>query len=281
MSPARGRKDADPKVALERIQLATRLGDAIRLARRRRRWTLLQLGHAAGLSRAAVGYVEQGRAASVDSYLRLAAALGLEATFALQPRHRKDRLPDEDPVHAAIVEMLARHTRPLGHEVRIDEPYQHFQFAGRGDLVAIDHERASMLHIEVRTRLPNLGETAGSFNAKCQWLAAGLAPRVGLPRFRSETHILVLLWSSEVLHTLRLRADTLRALGPAGGSPFAGWWDGAGSLDGHHRGLIVLDPIDRGARIRRWIDLDAALKARPRYQGYADALEALRDAGLA
>ena len=135
--------------------------------------------------------------------------------------------------------------------------------------------------MELRTRLPNLGETAGSFNAKCLWLASGLAERAGLSRFRSESHVLVVLWSSEVLHTLRLRSDTLRALGPDGEAPFRRWWDGTDLPDGRTRGLVVLDPLDRGPRARRWIDLDAAIGARSRYQGYADALAALRNAGLA
>jgi hypothetical protein len=152
---------------------------------------------------------------------------------------------------------------------------------GRADVLAIDHDAASLLHLELRTRLPNIGETAGSFNAKCTWLGDQVAASVGLRRFRSETHVLVLLWSSEVLHTLRLRTDIMRAMGPAGAAPFERWWAGLSPDPGKHRGLVVIDPIDRGRRYRRWVDLDAALTAHPRYRGYVDALAALREAGLA
>jgi hypothetical protein len=163
----------------------------------------------------------------------------------------------------------------------VDVPYQHFQFAGRADLVAIDVARSALLHTEVRTRLPNMGETAGSFNAKCEWLARDLAERSGRRRFLSETHVLVLLPSSELLHTVRLRQETLRSLAPDGAAPFADWWEGRAPEAGRHRGLVVLDPIDRGARAPRWVDLEVALRMRPRYRGYAEALELLRRDGRA
>jgi hypothetical protein len=43
---------------------------------------------------------------------------------------------------------------------------------------------------------------------------------------------------------------------------------------------VLFDPMDR-ARSRRFIDLDAALKAEPRYRGYGEAADALRRAGQA
>jgi hypothetical protein len=38
--------------------------------------------------------------------------------------------------------------------------------------------------------------------------------------------------------------------------------------------FILLDPVDR-LRSRRWIGLDAAFRADPRYRGYADAVSAM------
>jgi hypothetical protein len=44
---------------------------------------------------------------------------------------------------------------------------------------------------------------------------------------------------------------------------------------------VILDPVGRGASVRRWIDLDAARTARARYRGYAEPLEHLRGLDMA
>jgi hypothetical protein len=126
------------------------------------------------------------------------------------------------------------------------------------------------LHLENRTRFPNIQESAGSFNGKKAYLGAALARRLGIARWVSETHVLVGLWSSEVLHALRLRTATFRALCPDSSDAFRQWWDGEPPRTGMASTLIVLDPT-AGGRKRPFIDLDAALTARPRYAGYADA----------
>jgi hypothetical protein len=164
--------------------------------------------------------------------------------------------------------------------VLIDEPYQRFRFGGRGDLVVVDRQRRAIAHSENKTRIVNVGDMGGSFNAKCLWLPGQVAERVGVRRFTSETHSLVLLWSEEVLAAARSLGRTLRALGPDGTAAFAAWWDGS-PLPGVHRCLVVLDPIDRGTSQPRWVGLQEALELRPRYRGYADALEELRRARMA
>jgi len=96
-------------------------------------------------------------------------------------RRRPTGLRDEDPVHAAMTEAIADRLHGLGLRVATDEPYQHFQFAGRADRVAWDREGVALLHCEQRTRLPNFQDSAGTFNAKRAYLADALAVRLGLP----------------------------------------------------------------------------------------------------
>jgi hypothetical protein len=120
--------------------------------------------------------------------------------------------------------------------------------------------------------------SVGSFNAKCLWLADRVAERQHTHRFANQTHVLVLLWSEEILAVVRTLERTIRSLGPSGARPFAAWWDGA-PLRGVHRSVVVLDPIDRGTAQPRWAGLDDALKWRPRYRGYLEAHEELRRAG--
>ena len=101
----------------------------------------------------------------------------------------------------------------FGFPVAIDEPYQHYQFAGRGDLVAWSLHNRALLHIENRTRFPDLQDAIGAYNAKCAYLADSVAKRLGLrDQFRSVTHVLALLWSAELRHLVRLRTATFRAV---------------------------------------------------------------------
>ena len=153
----------------------------------------------------------------------------------------------------------------------MDEPYQHFQYAGRADLIAWDLEAAALLHIENRTRFPDLQEVAGSFNAKKAYLGDALAKRLGIRYWRSQTHVVAGLWSAEVLHALRQRAESFRSICPDAPSAFEAWWAGRPPASGKTSTLVVLDPLASG-RQRLLIGLDEALAgARPRHRGYADA----------
>jgi hypothetical protein len=161
--------------------------------------------------------IEAGRPASPEAVIRLATTLGLRLEVQLVDPRRRDR-PQRpaDPVHSAMGEVEARRLRELGRPVGVDEPYQHYQFAGRADVVSWDLDARALLHIENRTRFPDFGEMAGAFNAKRAYLGAALAERVGISRWASETHIIAALWSSEVLHAIRLRPESFRALCPDG-----------------------------------------------------------------
>ena len=191
------------------------LADRVREERRRRQWTIAALADLAGLSKPSVVAMEHAHRASLEAWVAVAQALGLELQLDLaDPRRRRSTSRLEDPVHAAMGELEAAHLQGLGFPVAIDEPYQHFQFAGRADVVAWHLDPPAMIHLENRTRFPNVGETAGAWNAKRRWLGPELAKRLGIPGFHSETHVMVCLWSSEVLHALRRQPATFRALGP-------------------------------------------------------------------
>ena len=125
---------------------------------------------------------ETGRPTSLEAIARLAQGLGLRIeTELVDPRQRRGARQDlsVDPVHSAMGEFEARHFRALGLAVGIDEPYQHYQFAGRADLIAWDLDRRALLHIENRTRFPDLQQVAGSYNAKRAYLAAAIKSASG------------------------------------------------------------------------------------------------------
>ena len=182
-----------------------------------------------------------------------------------------------DFVHAAMAEVEARALRGLGRTIAIDEPYQHYQFAGRADLLGWDD--LDLLHIENRTRFPNLQDAAGSWNAKRRYLASTIADRAGIgPRgWRSVTHVMACLWSSAVLHAIRLRRASFDALCPDGPEALLAWLRGERPSALVTSTLVVLDPaVPFGSRRRTLASVAEPPVLEPRYRGYADAAEALR-----
>jgi hypothetical protein len=115
---------------------------------------------------------------------------------------------------------------------------------------------------------------AGAFDAKRAYLGAALAERLGISRWASETHVIAALWSSDVLHAIRMRPEPFRALCPDGSATFAAWWTGQRVPRGMTSTLVVLDPLASG-RQRKFVGLDGALTVRPRHRGYADAASKL------
>jgi transcriptional regulator with XRE-family HTH domain len=278
MSPAQFHASAPPAVDAAVQQIWSTLGQAIRAERQRRGWSVPRLAASAGLSRTTAYLVERGQPGSLEVAVRLAMALALRLDLVLTDPRRRDRSLSrlEDPVHAAMGEFEAAHLRRLGMEVGIDEPYQHYQFAGRADLVAWTRSPAALLHLENRTRFPNMQEMAGSWNAKRAYLAASLGQRLGI-RFGAVTHVMVAAWTSEVLHSMRLHPGTFGALAPDPPSAFDDWWNGRPPAHGSTSSMIVLDPLATG-RLRLWVDLATALEGvRPRHRGYTELVTALME----
>jgi len=270
MSPRRI-AGASPRVIAEVGRVSATFGVRVRDARLAHGWTVRELADRAGLSPDMVYRVEAGAPASSLTATRLAIALERRLEIDLVDRRRRATRPDlaVDVVHSAMGEFEAAHLRRARFAVGIDEPYQHFQFAGRGDVVAWDGERRAFLHVENRTRFPDFQDMAGGFNAKRAYLGQALADRIGVRRWASETHVIAALWSSEVLHALRLRRESFRALCPDDRANLDLWWSGEPPEGPRSSILVVLDPLASG-RARPYCDLDAALVARPRYRSYSE-----------
>ena len=263
-------------------RMAVEAGQRLRDERQRRRWTQQVVADRAGLAPSVVHDAEAGSILSLQSYARIAVALGLRPSLTLRDERARAADPrngSEDFVHAAMGELETRALARPGRTVAIDEPYQHYQFAGRADLLA--WEGRDLLHVENRTRFPNLQDAAGSYNAKRQYLARALADRAGIGPggWRSVTHVMACLWSAEVLHVLRLRRATFEALCPDPPDQLAAWLAGAVPQRGVTSSLVALDPlVPFGSRRRTITSLADVTHLDPRYRGYAEAAEALRRA---
>jgi transcriptional regulator with XRE-family HTH domain len=274
----------DAAGALSR-RLAAHVGVVIGDARTARRQTLRELADRAGVAASSLHAIEHGQPGRLETYAAIARALDLDLRLDLvDPRRRAPTSRPEDPVHSAMGEVLAERLRRHGFEVGIDEPYQHYQFAGRADVIAWDVGARALLHVENRTRFPNLQDAAGAWNAKRQYLAAGVARRLGLRSgFDVVTHVMAGLWSAEVLHAIRIRPASFRALCPGVVDDFREWWAGRLPDPGPPTSsFILLDPVaDDFPRRRPFVELAAtdAASLRPRYAGYREAAEALRRTG--
>ena len=142
-------------------------------------------------------------------------------------------------------------------------------------MLAWDEQERALLHLENRTRFPNLQEVAGSFNAKRAYLPAAIAQCLGIPRFHTVTHVVVAVWSAEVLHAIRLRDATFRSLCPDPLSAFEAWWAGRVPPAASATTLAILDPLAYGRR-RAFVGLDEIATVRPRYRDYAALAAELR-----
>ena len=267
------------RVGRELVRIVATLGAAIHEERRRRHMSLREIARLARVGLGTAHAVEAGKVCALETYIRLADALRLKAEFELADPRRRDSPTRRavDPVHAAMGEAQASHLRALGLEVGLDEPFQHYHFAGRADLVARSVELQALLHVENKTRFPDLQDCFGSFNSKRTYLGDELAARLGVGRWRSETHVMAALWSGETLQVLRAHAASFASVCPGPSDSFDAWWRGAPPAAGRQRVLVVFDPEEgRRSDRRRWLGLDELSGARPRYRDYAEAVSLLK-----
>jgi transcriptional regulator with XRE-family HTH domain len=278
MSPASHREPISGTAGQALVRMAVSAGQRIRDERKRRSWTMAELSSRAGVSRALVQAVEAGEEASLETYARLLTALDLRPNLVGEdPRDRpRGTRRGEDLVHAAMGELEAGRLRRPGVGLAMDEPYQHFQFAGRADVVAWHLERRALLHLENRTQFPNVQDALGAYGAKRTYLARVLAERLGVgPRgWSTVTHAMVALWSAEVLHTLRIRRETFRAACPDGAGNLVAWWTGRLDLLDDRDGassLVLLDPSPDARDDQRLRPFNNSVRIKPRLRDYADA----------
>ena len=243
----------------------------------RRGWAQRELAARAGISIGYVSEIEAGLPVSLETYARVLTALDLPLDLAADRRERRSAPNGQDIVHSAMGELEARRLHSFGFEVAIDEPYQHYQFAGRADVVAWDRGARALLHIENRTQFPNVQEALGSFGSKRAYLGAVLAERLDIGRegWASETHVIAALWSGEVVRAVGARETTFRVACPDSNDAFEQWWSGTPSgLPQVSVVFALLDPASAVREAYRFASLDR-LQSRPRYANYAAAARAL------
>ena len=248
-----------------RIQLGLRLAVIIRDGRLAMRWTKTELSSRSGVSRQMVGEIEAGRAnASLDVIAALLESLGISLELLAKGPVVIDARR-HDAAHAICSAYVQRRLEALGwlvaREVRIEQG----RYVGWIDLLAFHEATGTLLVIEVKTRVDDVGAIERSMDWHMS-TAMRAARRLGWQPERL-TGWLLALATAEVDDALR-RTRTI--------------WDRAFPKRAAGLALAIADPrvvggrglalIDPRSRRRDWLiraRIDGR-RSRSPYEGYAD-----------
>ena len=248
-------------------------------------WSQARLATAIKSSRSHVAAIELGRAnPSLEIIARLAATLGFELELVFRPPIIVGDRRQRDAVHARASGHCDRRLVADGwltdREVEIVED----RWRGWIDLLAFDPRTGTLLVIEIKTRIDDLG----AIERQVGWYAR-VARRLARSRgweVRQVQVWLLVLASDEVEDTLRANRDILERSFPIRAAEMrrvlagqSGELEADGLPATHNRstvrGLAMIDPARRG---RDWLiptKLDGRRSAAP-YRDYRDAADRLR-----
>ena len=227
-----------------------------------------------GVSRSQITAIEAGRSnPPLGMVQQIANALGLEIDFiarppqVIAPRQR-------DLVHAWCSAHVDRRLRRAGWETRREVEVVHARSHGWIDLIAFDPRTRTLVIVEIKTRLDDLG----AIERQLGWYereALAVANRHGWVPTRVVTWLLVLA-SEEVDTSIRLNRGALREGFPVRAPAMREVLVGAASPHRQGRGLALIDPASRR--------VDWLISTRPEgrrseapYRDYADATRRLAD----
>lgn len=181
---------------------AVRFGKDVRLLRRRRGWSQRRLAAEAKVSRWAVAAIEAGRADDLrlDRLTAIVTALGayLSARILYQGE-ALDRLRDRR--HAALVDGMVQRLVAEGWDVATEVSFNVFGERGAIDILAFHRATATLLIVEVKTVVPDVGGLLATLDRKVR-----LAPQIARARGWPVGHIARILVFPEA-STARRRID--------------------------------------------------------------------------
>lgn len=231
--------------------------------------TQAELARSVGVSRAHVSAIEAGRAnPSLDLIDRVAEALGLGLGFAVRDPIILGGGRQRDAAHAWCSGYTERRLRGAGWETAREVPLVHGRTHGWVDVIAYDRRSGTLLIIEVKTWIDDLGAVERQLN----WYersAMRLAHRYGWYPRRVLTWLVVLA-TDAVDASIRANRDVIDRAFPMRamtmGQVAAGSDPGRGG-----RGIALIDPASRR---QHWLirsRSDGRRSPAP-YRDYADAM---------
>ena len=225
-----------------------------------------------GVSATYIDQIEHGRAnPTIDVVDRLITALGLEVTFRLPivvGEHRQ-----RDLVHARCSGYVSRRLLTVGWRTAREVEIAHLRSHGWIDLLAFDPRSQTLLVIEIKTVLDDLG----AIERQIGWYereARAIARQRGWTPTRVITWLLVLA-TDEVEARLRTNRTVIDQVFPVRATAMTeGLADPGGSWPSG-RGVALIDP---SSRRRDWLircRIDGRRSEAP-YRDYRDAAARLR-----
>jgi transcriptional regulator with XRE-family HTH domain len=239
---------------------AVRIGSDIRLLRKRRGWSQRRLAAEARVSRWAVATLESGRAGRLrlDILIAVVTAVGgYLSVRVLFEGEGLDRLRDRR--HAELVERIVALLRDVGWEVATEVSFNHFGERGSIDVLAYHRATRTLLVIEVKSVVPDLGGMLATLDRKVR-LAADIAAERGWGSV-AVARILVLPEDSTARRRVTQHAATFETAFPARTTDVNRWLrEPSGGLSG----LMFLSTARGSSQRQRKRRRDASEKARPR-----------------
>ncbi|MBI2763869.1 MAG: helix-turn-helix transcriptional regulator [Chloroflexi bacterium] len=262
-------------------KLAGEIGQFVRTARMRLDISQRQLGRAAGVSGAYVAMIEAGTANPTVAVIeRIATALGLEFELAARgPAVIGVR--QRDLVHARCSAHVSRRLTGAGMAVVREVEVAAGRVRGWIDILAFDRASGTLLVIEIKTRLDDVGAVERQL-ALYERTAPGIAAARGWTVRRVHAWLL-LLASEEVEASVRINRAVLGVAFPVRAADMRRILDEVASGRDREasrsswprsraaaRGLAVVEPQSRR---RAWLvstHIDGRRRRAP-YRNYADA----------
>jgi len=227
------------------------------------------LAEALGIHRGHLANIEAGRVnLSVDLMDRIASALGQRLDLTVHPPRIISVRPVHDTVHAWCSGYVARRLSGAGWAVVREVDVSAGDARGWIDLLAFDPRTRTLVIVEIKTRLDDLG----AVERQLGWyerhaMAAG--GRYGWHPRRLHTWLIVLA-SEEVDRTLMTVRDAIGQSFPGRAPDMLATL--VGSAPTTHRAIAMIDPASRRANWLIRARLDGRRAAAP-YRDYADAAQ--------
>jgi transcriptional regulator with XRE-family HTH domain len=243
-----------------------------RTTRRRLGLTQQQLGEAVGISHGYIARIELGQAdPSLGLVERIAAALDLDVELVSRAPIVIGEGRQRDLVHARCSGQVDRRLRSAGWLTARESEVVHARSHGWIDLLAFDPTTGTLLVIEIKTRLDDIGAVERQLGWY-QRSAFEVAERLGW-RPRRVLGWLLILASDEVEGVIRANQELLsRAFPVRARSMSALLANGDEPIGGH--GLALVDPVRKRLAWLIPSRIDGR-RSRAPYRDYADAARRL------
>ncbi|MDQ2965867.1 MAG: helix-turn-helix transcriptional regulator [Chloroflexota bacterium] len=247
---------------------------SVRDGRRAIGWSQQELGRRARVSRQMIGRVERATVTpSFEVSGRLFGALGVEAELLVRVPFLVDRQRQRDPAHARCTAYVQRRLEKTGWIIRREVEVVQGRSHGWIDVLAFDPGAGTLLVIEIKTQLDDLGRierSPGWYERE----AVAAARRLGWRARRIRGWLLLLATAAADDRVIENR-EALGASFPGRAPAMIAWLRGSSLSAPDGRAFAMIDPRNRR---RAWLirtRIDGRRTPAP-YRDYADFMAALR-----